>query len=69
MLSIKHLFGNMATENIMFSSRMMKWVGCVMHMREMRNAYKILVGKPVGSGHLEDLGIDGSIISKWIIRK
>jgi hypothetical protein len=27
---------------------MMKWVGHVAHRREMRNAYKILVGKPEG---------------------
>jgi hypothetical protein len=29
----------------------------------MRNAYKILVGKPEGRYHLEDLGVDGKIIS------
>jgi hypothetical protein len=28
-------------------------------MGEMINAYKILVGKPEGRDHLEDLGIDG----------
>jgi hypothetical protein len=27
------------------------------HMEEMRNAYRILVGKPNGKNHLEDLGI------------
>jgi hypothetical protein len=26
----------------------MRWVGHVVHMEEMRNAYKILVGKPDG---------------------
>jgi hypothetical protein len=29
-------------------SRRMRWVGLVVRMREMRNAYKILVGKPKG---------------------
>jgi hypothetical protein len=32
----------------MIKSRRMKWVGHVMTMGEMRNAYKILVGKPQG---------------------
>jgi hypothetical protein len=31
-------------------------------MGEMRNAYKILVGKPEGRDHSEDLGVDGMII-------
>jgi hypothetical protein len=31
---------------IMIRSRRMIWVGHVTRMREMRNAYKILVGKP-----------------------
>jgi hypothetical protein len=31
-------------------------------MREMRNAYKILVGKQKGTEHSEDLGIDGKNI-------
>jgi hypothetical protein len=30
----------------------------LVHTGEMRNAYKILVTKPVGRDHLEDLGID-----------
>jgi hypothetical protein len=29
-------------------SRRMKWAGHVAHMGEMRNAYRILVGKPEG---------------------
>jgi hypothetical protein len=33
--------------------------------REMRNAYKILAGKPNGKS-LEDLCVDGRIILKWI---
>jgi hypothetical protein len=40
-------------------SRWMRWAGHVAHTREMRNAYKILVGKSEGKNHSEDLGIDG----------
>jgi hypothetical protein len=35
----------------------------------MRNAYKILVGKPEGENHSEDLCIDGRIILEWILGK
>jgi hypothetical protein len=38
-------------------------------MRWMRNAYKILVGKPEGKIHSEDLSVDGRIILKWILRE
>jgi hypothetical protein len=31
-------------------------------MEEMRNAYIILIGKPKGKNHSEDLGVDGRII-------
>jgi hypothetical protein len=38
-------------------------------MEEMRNAYKILVGKPEGKSHFEDLGVEGKIISERILWK
>jgi hypothetical protein len=36
-------------------------------MGEMRNSYKIMVGKI--NYHLEDLGIDRKMISGWILEK
>jgi hypothetical protein len=45
-------------------SRRMRWVGHVAHMWERRGVYRVLVGKPEGKNHLEDLGIDGRIILK-----
>jgi hypothetical protein len=35
----------------MIKSRRMRWAGHVVEMGEMRNAYKILVGKPKGRDH------------------
>jgi hypothetical protein len=37
-------------------------------MGERRGAYRALVGKPEGRNHLEDPGVDGRIILKWIER-
>jgi hypothetical protein len=36
-------------------------------MAEMRNAYNILVGKPEGKNHLEDLDVDRKMILEWIV--
>jgi hypothetical protein len=38
-------------------------------MEEMRNAYRILVGKLKGRDHLDDLGVDTRIMLKWILKK
>jgi hypothetical protein len=38
-------------------------------MGEGRCAYRILVGRPEGRNHLEDPGVDGRIILKWIFKK
>jgi hypothetical protein len=47
----------------------MRWVGHTVHIGEMRNTYKILVGKPEGKRPLKNLGVDGRIIrtSLWEI--
>jgi len=46
----------------------MRWMGHVACLGDMRNAYKIFVGKPEGMNHLEDVNIDGKIILKWILK-
>jgi hypothetical protein len=38
-----------------------------MGIGEMRNAYKIYVGKPVEKSPLDVLGIDWRIVLKWIL--
>jgi hypothetical protein len=43
----------------------MRWAW---HIGENKNAYKILVRKPEGKNHLDDLGIDGMIL-EWILDK
>jgi hypothetical protein len=50
-----------ASPNIIrvIKTRRMIWAGQVARMKDMRNAYKILVGKPEGKNHLEDLHVDG----------
>jgi len=34
----------------------------------MRSAYRVLVGNLMERGHLEDLGVNGRIILKWIFK-
>jgi CRISPR/Cas system-associated protein Cas7 (RAMP superfamily) len=46
----------------MIKLRRMRWAGHVAHMVDMKNAYKILVGKPEGKRQSEDTGIYGRII-------
>ena len=48
-------------------SKRMRWAGHVACMGERRGAYRVLVAKPEGKNHLEDLGVDGSVILKWIL--
>ena len=39
------------------------------HIGERRGTYKVLVGKPEETDHLEDVGVDGRIILKGILKK
>jgi hypothetical protein len=44
-------------------------VGYVVGTGEIRNAYKILVANLKGRDHSKELGVDGRLISKWILGK
>jgi hypothetical protein len=43
--------------------------GHVAHMRERRSACRVLVRKPERKSHLEDIGMDGKFMLKWIFKK
>ena len=36
---------------------------------ERRGTYRVLMGKPEGRNHLEDPGLNGKMILKWILRE
>ena len=47
---------------------LLHWAGRVAGMGEMRSAHRGLVGNLMERIHLEDLGVNGRIILKWIFR-
>jgi len=49
-------------------SRRMRWVGKVACKGERRGVYRVLVGKHEEKNNLEDRGVDGRIILRWIFR-
>jgi hypothetical protein len=49
--------------------RRIKWAGHVTRMGEERKLYKVLVEKSEGKRPLEDRGVDGSMVSEWILRR
>ena len=47
----------------------MSWAGHVADVGEMRGAYWVLVRKPEGKDHSEELGVRLKIILKWTFKK
>jgi hypothetical protein len=47
----------------------LEWAENVAGVGERSSAYRVLMGKPEGKSHLQDLGIDGRIVLKRISNK
>jgi hypothetical protein len=67
----KELYALYSSPNIIqvIKSRRLRWAGHVARMGKRRGACWVLVGKPVGRNYLEDRGVDGRIILKWIFER
>ena len=50
-------------------SRRMRWAENVLCVVGRGGSYRVLVGKPEGKSHLEELGLDGNILVGWIVQK
>jgi hypothetical protein len=53
----------------MIKSRRMRWSGNVVRIKEKRNTYRILVGKPEIMSKLDDIDIGGKVISQEFLGK
>jgi len=53
----------------MIKSRRTRWAGHVARTEKRKGVYRGLVGNVIKRDHLEDPGLDGSIVLSWILRK
>jgi hypothetical protein len=51
------------------TSRKIRWAGHVARMGERRDVYRVLEGNQRERNYLEDPGVDGRIIVRWIFSK
>jgi hypothetical protein len=64
-----HNFYSSPSTITMIKSKRKRWAGHVARMKEKRNAYRILMGKPEGKRALGRPNLGGWTISKWILER
>jgi len=59
-----------STANIasVINKKRLQWMGLTAHMDGVNNVYKILFDKPRSKRCMGELGIDGRIMVKWMLR-
>jgi hypothetical protein len=63
----EELYDLYSSSNIrVIKSRCVKWAGHVARIRDRRAAYRVLVVELRERAHLEDLGVDGRIVLKFV---
>ena len=53
----------------LIKSRRLRWAGHVARMKEVRSAFNILTGKPIGNRLYAGLGVDERTILEWTLKK
>jgi len=56
-------------EDIQEQDEIMNEMAVTHDVREKKNAYTVLVGKPGERGHLEDPGVDWRMTLNWILNR
>jgi hypothetical protein len=69
---LRRIFGprrDEVTGNLVIISRRMRWTGHAARMGNRRCLYRVLVGNLTERNHLQEPGVEGRIILRWIFRK